>query len=101
MVHVRRAKDIESTFKIWIQRGYELEHMTQLVRPGGFSSPLPGSPSPTRRGNNNNNGNGDPWSPHFSSEDLNSFGEVHVLMMFSKNLTKADVSFFDRLMGSS
>ena len=102
MVHVRKIQDIETTFRSWIQRGYELVHMSQLVRQGIVAGTH--SPSRSFRHERNEALFASPQqAPSFADDGGGAGvgGDFHVIMTFSKNLTKADMSFIDRLMAGS
>ncbi|GMI03947.1 hypothetical protein TrLO_g6704 [Triparma laevis f. longispina] len=91
LVHVRNLSNIDSVFKTWMERGYEFEQIMQVLQQnvggGVVASPI----SPSRNRSNLN-----PGTP--GNEGGDSFRFV---IVFSKSLTNADVTFFDRLMKSS
>lgn len=91
LVHIRNLSNIDSVFKTWMERGYEFEQIMQVwqqnVGGGGVASPI----SPSRNRSNLNLG-----TPGNEGEDYFRF-----VIVFSKSLTNADVTFFDRLMKSS
>ncbi|GMH90634.1 hypothetical protein TrVE_jg5952 [Triparma verrucosa] len=93
LVHVGNLQNMDGVFKTWISRGYEFEQIMQITNGGvqntwsSQSSPA----SPTRRNLGNSN-------PPTSPDGKDDFRFVIVL---SKSLTNADVTFFDRLMKSS
>jgi hypothetical protein len=84
-----KCPDVESVFKKFVTDGYELSNVIPLNSgsiPGMVSSP--GTPTQRNRSNSYSSigGGGD---------------DGGVYMVFEKSLTKADVSFFDRIMRGS
>ena len=80
MIQIKGAREVERTFKTFLQKGYELEHMLSLNPPSNCGSPL---------------GKGS-LNDYYRLEDQFPY-EPRVVMVFSKSLTKADISFFDRV----
>mmetsp|Transcript_10110 Transcript_10110/g.20111 ORF Transcript_10110/g.20111 Transcript_10110/m.20111 type:complete len:352 (+) Transcript_10110:118-1173(+) len=101
MVHVRTLPMVESTFRSYVSRGYEF---VQVMRTGGGEGAgwcpgagggTPGSPGPASP-----QGRRAPAQPAQDAAQGTDDG-FRAIMVFSKSLTKADVTFFDRLMSSA